>query len=35
VLNGFRSSFLPPERKQALVAEVEQRLAELKREHLP
>jgi aminodeoxyfutalosine deaminase len=34
VLNGFRSSFLPPERKAALVAEVEQRLAALKREHL-
>jgi aminodeoxyfutalosine deaminase len=34
VLNGFRSSFLPPERKQALVAEVEQELAALKRQHL-
>ncbi len=35
VLNGFRSSFLPPERKQALISEVEQRLAALKLEHLP
>jgi len=34
VLNGFRSSFLPPARKQALVAEMEQQLAALKREHL-
>jgi adenosine deaminase len=34
VLNGFRSSFLPPARKLALVAEVERDLAALKREHL-
>ena len=34
VLNGFRSSFLPPARKQVLVAEVEQQLAALKQEHL-
>ena len=34
VLNGFRSSFLPPERKQALVAQVEQTLAALKQQHL-
>ena len=34
VLNGFRSSFLPTDRKQALVSEVEQKLAALKREHL-
>jgi aminodeoxyfutalosine deaminase len=34
VLDGFRSSFLPSGRKQSLVAEVEQQLAALKREHL-
>jgi adenosine deaminase len=34
VLNGFRSSFLPPERKQALLAEVQQTLAALKQQHL-
>ena len=34
VLNGFRSAFLPAERKQALIAEVEQALSALKRQHL-
>ena len=34
VLNGFRSSFLPADRKAALVSEAQQRLAELKRAHL-
>jgi aminodeoxyfutalosine deaminase len=34
VLNGFRSSFLPPDRKQALVAEVQQTLDRLKQLHL-
>lgn len=34
VLNGFRSSFLPDDRKAALVSDVDQRLAELKRTHL-
>ena len=34
VLNGFRSSFLPADRKAALVAEVEQTLAALKPIHL-
>ncbi len=34
VLNGFRSSFLPADRKQALVSEVEQKLTALKPEHL-
>jgi aminodeoxyfutalosine deaminase len=35
VLNGFRSSFLPPARKQALLAEVQGELAALKQQHLP
>jgi adenosine deaminase len=34
VLNGFRSSFLPADRKQAMVAEVKQELAALKQQHL-
>lgn len=34
VLNGFRSTFLPPARKQALVAEAERELAALKLQHL-
>jgi aminodeoxyfutalosine deaminase len=34
VLNGFRSTFLPPERKQVLIAEVEGELASLKAAHL-
>ena len=34
VLNGFRSSFLPADRKQALVAEVQRELAALKQRHL-
>jgi adenosine deaminase len=34
VLNGFRSSFLPADRKQAMVAEVQQELAALKQRHL-
>lgn len=33
-LNGFRSSFLPPDRKIALEAEVRRELTELKRVHL-
>ena len=34
VLNGFRSSFLPPDRKQALLAQVQGELAALKQQHL-
>jgi adenosine deaminase len=34
VLNGFRSSFLPVERKQALISKVEADLAALKQAHL-
>jgi adenosine deaminase len=34
VLNGFRSSFLPAERKQALLADVQQTLAALKQQHI-
>ena len=33
-LNGFRSSFLPPERKAALISQAEQELAALKVVHL-
>jgi hypothetical protein len=35
VLNGFRASFLPPDRKQAMIAEVQRDLAALKQQHLP
>jgi aminodeoxyfutalosine deaminase len=34
VLNGFRSTFLPPARKQALLVEVQQTLTALKEQHL-
>jgi aminodeoxyfutalosine deaminase len=34
ILNGFRSAFLPAERKAVLVADVEQQLAALKLQHL-
>jgi adenosine deaminase len=34
VLNGFRSAFLPADRKAALLADVQQQLATLKTEHL-
>ena len=34
VLNGFRSSFLPADRKRALVDEVQAELAALKARHL-
>jgi len=35
VLNGFRSAFLPPDRKAALLVQAERELAALKLTHLP